>query len=312
MKKVPGKIVACVAAISIMIGVLCSCAPFYSRAGEMIRSITQVGERAHTKSVTVGEAVGDAAEEAVDRGMSAAEYALEEIGNIMEPDDGMKQYESVGITYDEVNGEYWYNGKPLAGMYDREHNTITNSAYADIGAFVIVARDRTGNLIGAYETDKEDFKTLAHIDVIENAEQGAREMGYGYVREDKSVKGLDRKAFTRLENELRVKYRNQDVFVECADYVFCFSKEDTLSISSRCYMDTSPYAVRVCIDYQQNEATDLDLFDVDKTDQIIMDGLRADGSSGQSIDAVRDAIRDAVAKAYGIDWKYVIVDVMAA
>ena len=33
MKKVTGKIVACVAAIAVMAGILCSCAPLYNRVG---------------------------------------------------------------------------------------------------------------------------------------------------------------------------------------------------------------------------------------------------------------------------------------
>lgn len=310
MKKVTGKIVACVAAIAVMAGILCSCALLYNRVGEMIRSVASIRE--HAKHEITVEEAGNLLSEAVNIGEAAAEEVYAEVSDELRlARDTMKEYESVGITYDEVNGENWYGGKPLAGMYDAGCNTITNSAYTDIGAFVIIERDRAGNITGAYETDKENFKKLAHIDRIENAEQGAREMGYDYMREDKSVKGLDRKAFTRLENELRVKYRNQNVFVECTDYVFCFSKEDTLPISSRCYMDTSPYAARVCIDYQQDDKIDLNLFDIDKTDQIIMDGLRADGSSGQSIEEVSDAIRKAVANAYGIDWKYVIVDVMA-
>ncbi|MEA5002637.1 MAG: hypothetical protein VB081_03980 [Christensenella sp.] len=319
MKKVTGKIVACVAAISIMIGVLCSCAPFYSRAGEMMRNITEVRDRAEERAASAMEGVGDVTELAIDRGTAAAERAFEEIGDALEwsdatgwaeADDTMKQYEPFGITYDEVNGENWYNGKPLAGLYDAGYNTVTNSSNASIGSFVVIERDRTGKITGAYETDKENFKELAHIDIFENGEKGAREMGYDYVREDAGVKGLDRAAFTKLENELRVKYRNQNVFVECKDYVFCFSKEDMLSISSCCYMDTSSYAARVSIDYQQNEGIDLNLFDNDKTDEIIMDTLRADGSSGQSIEKVSDAIREAVSKAYGIDWKYVYVDVM--
>ena len=46
MKKVTGKIVACVAAIAVMAGILCSCAPLYNRVGEMIRSVARVREHA--------------------------------------------------------------------------------------------------------------------------------------------------------------------------------------------------------------------------------------------------------------------------
>ncbi len=316
MKKVSGKIVACVAAISIMGGVLCSCAPFYSRAGEMIRSIAQIRDEVQEQTANVVEGVGDITELAIDSGNGFAERVMEEIdrgfgysSDAEWTDDGMRQYKPVGVIYEEANGEYWYHDKPLAGLYDAGYNTMTSSVNADIGAFVIIERDEKGEITGAYETDKETFQQQANIDLFENGEYGAQEMGYDYVREEVSVKGLDAAAFIRLENELRNQYRNQNVFVECKDYVFCFSKEDKLAISSCCYVDAIPYAARVYVDYQQDKEIDLNIFDMEKTDGIVMEELNVNGRK-QDENALKDQIRDAVANAYGINWKYVIVDVI--
>ncbi len=303
------KVTVCSVALVLVVAVLCGCAPMLGRVGDMIASAREAGREVRAEIVADRDEWENEVAAQVESSVEEAEewFANAKIEDWW-ADESMGIYAPYGVSYDEANGEYWFNGKPIAGLCDRGYNTVTNSSYVDIGAFVVIERDRQGNITGAYETDKESFKELAHIDSMENSERGAREMGYDYVREEFSVAGLDRAAFTKLENELRTKYRNQDVFVEGKDYVFCFSKEDRISISSGCYVDISPYAARVYIDYQQDGTLDLNQFDNDKTDQIVMDMLKVNCSSAE--EETKDAIREAVANTYGINWKYVIVEIM--
>lgn len=295
------KVVALGAVAALAVGVLCGCAPVFGRVGQIFHSIR---EEVRDEARQEGEKFRD----------RQGESAAEEFGAMMELvyGDGKKdgdyllEYEPYGVSYDEVSEVGWFNGKPLAGMYDAGYNTVTSGAYADIGAFVIVDRDEAGNVVGVYETDKETYQRLSGIDGIGSPKQAAEENGFSFCKEDKNIKGLDQAAFTKLENELRMKYKNENVHVECNDYVFSFYKGDLLTISSTCATDRNSVTAKAYVDYNSTpDGFDINIFDSGKTDEIIMKILNENGGEEDEID---QALTEAIAQAYGVDEKYILIE----
>lgn len=296
MKKI--KMIAASAAAAIAVGVLCGCAPLYGRIGQMFDSLRSAREEARAEQGVYE----DRWEEA----------AAGEFGSMMEAvyGDGQKdgnyllEYEPYGVSYDEVSEVGWFNGKPLAGIYDAGYNTVTSGAYADIGAFIIVDRE-AGSIARIYEADKETFQRLSGLDGIGSPKQDVEENGFSFYKEDKNIKGLDQAAFTKLENELRMKYKNENALVECNDYVFSFYKEDILPISSFCASSMNRYGARAYIDYHSGDV-DLNLFDTEKTDGIVQQVLEE--ASGSKRDLGK-AVKEEIAKIYQIDEKNILIDV---
>lgn len=296
MKKI--KVMAAGFAAAVAVGVLCGCAPIYGRVGQLFDSMREVrteAEERHGEWPEEADLAGDYFGTMAEAAYGESEWA----GN------SLPEYEKYGITYDEVTGNNWFGEKPLAGMYDAGHNTVTIGAYADIGAYVIVERDAAGSIARIYETDQETFKALSGIDGLYSPKETAEAMGYSFHREDRSVKGLDKDAFARLENELRMKYRNENAMVECRDDVFYFGREDLFSISSFCSSDVNRYGARAYIDYHSGDM-DLNLFDAGKTDQVILRVLKEETGSKKDVGR---AVKEAVAKTYGIEEKYILIDI---
>lgn len=284
MKKM--KVVAIVSAAAVTAGVLCGCAPL-GRLGQI------VGSAAREARAEVREQI-----EQDGRERFPEEYynMTSAYGSAEAAVDDFAEYAPFGLTFEEANGQNWFGDKPLAGLYDAGYNTVTIGTYADIGAFVVVNRE-AGNIVGIYETDKETFSRLSGIDGIGSPKKAAEENGLSFYREDKTIKGLDQAAFAKLENELRMKYKNEKAFVECNDYVFSFYKGDLLRISSACATDLSEYVITVYFDYCSAEKIDLNIFERDKTDQIVMQAMNESNGSKTELDT---AVKKAVAQAYGI------------
>ncbi|MEA4854667.1 MAG: hypothetical protein VB082_10415 [Christensenella sp.] len=225
MKKILVKIVACTAVIALGIGILGGCAQIYGKAGKMMQDITDISERAVEKGSILAEKAIDTLNKALDTGASAAETALDDIDEFLEKaDNSLKEYEPFGVSYSEANRMYWYQGKPVAGLYDEGHHTMVNGFYGDIGIFVIAERDSAGALTGVREISKKEFVQAVGVDEIDNAKEAAKRMEYDFAKEDISVAELGAKEFEKLKESLRAAHNGENIVIECNDYVFWFHR----------------------------------------------------------------------------------------
>lgn len=301
------KTVAAALAGTLVAGVvLCSCAPFYGRVGEIIESVTDVGrekiEEAREEYAVGGRPLGETGETIV-------AYANAEDGGAWgTEEDYMKPYEAFGVILNESDGNYWFNGKPLAGLCDEGYNTMASGIFAEVGAFVLVERDGNGNIMRVYETDIKGFENACGMAGLEiSTEQRAKEMGYAFHRESGTVKDMDNKEFAAFEAKLHAKYRNENAVVQVDDYVFWFEKNELMELSSFCASSASRYGAKVYADYAIVDEMDLSQLDDEKTDQVIFDVLKANPKGDQT--EVGRQIKKAIAQAYRISETYITVEV---
>lgn len=301
------KTVAAAAAAVIVVGVLCSCSPFYGKVGEMMESVASVG-REKAEEIRAGrdaeyEGVTEIAEAAADSGEYDEQWEREL----------MKSYEPFGVTYHEASGDYWFNGKPLAGIRDAGYNTMTNGIFIGIGAYVIVERDEKEGITRIYETDANGFADASGMtvgtadDLGTSMEQRAEEWGYAFHKERGSVKDMSREEFAAFEAKLHAKYRNEDAIVEVDDYAFWFEKDELMNLSSFCGSSANRYGAKVYADYAAADEMDISTLDDEKTDGIIFDVLKS--NQGATAKEIEDKVKKAIADEYGISEAYLIVKV---
>ena len=299
------KTAAAAAAGLFVAGVLCSCAPLYGKVGEMMESAAGLGREkvAETREErNVGQWPFGGTRE------TAVAYSGPEDGEWDDEQDDMKPYEPFGVTLNESDGNYWFNGKPLAGLRDEGYNTMTCGIFAEVGAFVFVERNGNGNITRAYETDLKSFEDACGMTGLETStEQRAEEMGYAFHRENGTVKDMDRKEFSVFETKLHAKYRNENAVVQVDDYVFWFDKNDQMELSSFCASSASRYGAKVYADYAIADEIDISRLDDEKTDQVIFDVLKANPESDKP--GIGRQIKKAIAQAYGISENYITVEV---
>lgn len=72
-------------------------------------------------------------------------------------DDSLDDYVDFGISYDEANNNWKYNGKPIHILYDADHNTYCNNSIDD-GISIRVIRDKHGNIVELKEADAKELK----------------------------------------------------------------------------------------------------------------------------------------------------------
>ena len=294
------KTVAAAAAGVIVVSALCSCAPLYGKIGEMMAAAVSVGR----------EKIAEAREEnniCEEPGIAVAYGGAE--GSVWDgEEDDMKPYEPFGVTLKERDGNYWFHGKPLAGLRDEGYNTVTNGIFAEVGAFVLVERDENGNITRVYETDIKGFEDASGMTGLGiSTEQRAKEMGYAFHRESGTVKDMDDKEFAAFEAKLHAKYRDEDAVVQVNDYVFWFDKNELMDLSSFCASRANRYGAKVYADYAIADEMDLSQLDDEKTDQVIFDVLKENPEGNKA--EIGKQIKKAIAQAYGINETYITVEV---
>lgn len=146
------KMIAIVAAGMLAAGVLCGCAPFNGKAGEMLRAVTSVNQNKHAEESGTEQEKGEAEKFAIGNADS------EDSGGWNGEEKLMKRYEPFGVILHKKDGNDWINGKPLARLRDKGHNTVTNGEFIENGAFALVERDADGKIAHVYENDRESFE----------------------------------------------------------------------------------------------------------------------------------------------------------
>lgn len=306
-KKKSLKVIICILVITLSVGILCSCAPMYSRVGELIQSAAEVKDR-------VAQEVTEHSDEwrneiHLGNTQSAiAEAAESAMNGWMDEESWLEKYGAYGLSYDDQTGTWWYDGKPLAALYDESDSIWTNGFYSEIGVLLIAERDANGNIAALTPVTAQEFEQISGVaGMDESGEQRAEELGLAFYKQDRNVKGLDKKGFVALENELKAKYRNEDAVVQLNDYVFLFDKDEELRLSAFCSSGANRYGVKVSADCAIADEMDITQLDEEKTEKIIFDVLNARQQKNER--EVKDEIAKAVAGAYGISEKYIQVDV---
>jgi hypothetical protein len=105
-------------------------------------------------------------------GATAVESTLAEGDSFYE--EKLEDYVGYGIEYSSATGEWWMNDKPLAGIYDPENYTMTNSTYLDVGAFVLVARGEDGEIKDVSEVGKEEFAKASGLSGYGTLQESAK------------------------------------------------------------------------------------------------------------------------------------------
>ena len=291
-KKKSLKVIVCILVVTLSVGILCSCAPMYSRVGELMQSAVEVKDRV-VQEVT--EHSGEWRNE-IHLGNTQSAIAEAAMNGWMDEESWLEKYGAYGLSYDEQTGTWWYDGKPLAALYDESDSIWTNGFYSEIGVLLIAERDANGNIAA-----------LTPVTAHESSEERAEELGFTFYKEDRNVKGMDKKGFVALENELKAKYRNEDAVVQLNDYVFLFDKDEELRLSAFCSSGANRYGVKVSADCAIADEMDITQLDEEKTEKIIFDVLNARQQKNER--EVTDEIAKAVAGAYGVSEKYIQVDV---
>lgn len=230
-----------------------------------------------------------------------AQEASAGFANYGSEDDSMQVYEEYGVTYNSVTDNWWFTGKPLAGISDPGYFTLANGNYRDIGAFLKVERDVLGNITNVQEVSQDSLAQDAGVSLQNTLEQDCREERLDFYKEDVSVKDMDAKQFVDLERSFYAKYRHKDAVVQCNDHIFSLGKYDMLKLSSFCGADTNPFGVSVSADYDIADEIDLAKLDSVGVDRLLLDLLK--NNAYKNAREVESAAKTAVAQHYGIGEK---------
>jgi len=320
MKRRMFKIAGVAAASAVLLVSTYGCSVMKAVYSDM-ESAVQAAENRET-SVEAGNMhpVDAAYEEAATGAFAQAESAVEDAGifpNIAEAveegglwgrsattsytDDFLKDYEDFGVRFEPANGYWWFEGKPVTAVYDKNHHTMTDGYMMEVGAMLLVTRDDKDKITDVAAVDKTAFGEKAGLTISGSLEQDARDMKYEYHEEDISVGGMDRKQFNDTVNGLAAKYRHKDAVVKLNDYVLWFNRDDMLHLSSFCYSDRNVYGVKVYADYDVADEIDVDKLDSAEVDKLLLDMLS--DNTYENIREVENAAKKVVATHYGVSEK---------
>ncbi len=242
----------------------------------------------HERGLAAGIAstVTAAAEEAIDK---YAKYSYE---------DSLKIYEPYGLELDGATQEWYFGAKPIAGINDPGSMTVTNGYLKGVGAYILVERDANGNITGLKEVSIEEFAKAAGLADNTTIEQDVAKNGAKLYKENITVKGMSEEQLYKTERSLMVKYRGQNVLVQCNDYAFSFDADERLRLSSFCSSDKNPIGVGVSAGLDIADEMDLDRLDIKKVDELLLDMLK--NNAYNDIESVEAAAKNLVAQHYGI------------
>ncbi|HBU12113.1 MAG TPA: hypothetical protein DEB31_05105 [Clostridiales bacterium] len=216
-----------------------------------------------------------------------------------------QEYASNGLTYSEVNGQWWFSGKPAAAIRDQGHFTITNGMFLSFGAFVFVERDSGGEIAAITEISRERMEQEAGMALSgEAVEQQAKEEGYRYYREDVSVRDMTAKELLGLEGDLHVKYPNQKAMVQLNDYIVYLEEDDLLPLSSFCCAQSNSYGVKIFAEYEIAEEISLSAFGGEEIDDLLLSMLGQ--NSFENAQQAEAAAKQAVAEKYGVSTEHLV------
>lgn len=322
-RKRANKILVVAICCALVSGILMGCSPFLDG---MLEAAVSGGGGEDTSVEVSAEASGILGGAAVDYRQDGSSYAVEGSANadsflgflknnpiteaiseyFTEVDD-MKQYEQYGVQYEEANGLYWYNGKPVGAFYDEDNMTFVQGDYFAKGTRLVVNRDEKKNITGISEADIETMKELTGLDnSSNNPEDTAKEDGLKYYREDITVHGMSGEELAAVENSLHAKYRKQNALIELNDYIIRLDKDALMNLSAFCSSSPGKYGLRVYADYNIADEIDIAAFDTKKTEDAIFSVLRSKAHEDKK-ELIAD-IKAAVAQAYGISDKNLLVE----